>query len=258
MSDYKRIVSYIYCYENGIKSGSVGFCKVEVKNGQGRLHISIKGVKQKNLSIYFYSWVDGNMVPFRAGKMETNGEAGEYKERFDAGSSEFTGAGGIFLGDNIDMLYAAEWDDIEINPSRITFAAPKKIIEAAQVPEEVKEEDELTAMINSKQKIDAFEDDVMYDCVEIDIMELKRLPISSADLERNTFVLHSYYNYHHLLFGRVENKNGIDKYFLGVPGTYGNRERFVAMMYGFENFRKSHRSGYEKEYFGYWYTLMSV
>jgi hypothetical protein len=65
--------------------------------------------------------------------------------------------------------------------------------------------------------------------------------------------MHGFYRYRHLLFGRVaENDNGT-KYFVGVPGMYSNKERHFAVMFGFNNFKKSHRSDYPNPYFGYWY-----
>ena len=44
MSDYRRFISYIYLYENGIKSMNAGFVKVESRNGQCRIGLSLKNV----------------------------------------------------------------------------------------------------------------------------------------------------------------------------------------------------------------------
>ena len=45
MTDYKRMVSYMYLYENGIKKKNVGFARIEVKDGQCRftLHMQLPG-----------------------------------------------------------------------------------------------------------------------------------------------------------------------------------------------------------------------
>lgn len=101
--------------------------------------------------------------------------------------------------------------------------------------------------------IDAFDNDYYYDCIEISPEQLKALPADDINLTGNSFIIHGYYNFRHLLLGRVcENDNGTH-YFIGVPGMYCNRERFMASMYGFGNFKKSHRSDYTNPYFGYWY-----
>ena len=44
MADYKRLVSYIYAYPGGVRDKNVGFAKAEVRNGQFKLTVSVKGV----------------------------------------------------------------------------------------------------------------------------------------------------------------------------------------------------------------------
>ena len=54
MSDYRRFVSYMYLYENNIKSMNAGFLKVECRQGQCRLNLSLKNVftkVQQNLTL---------------------------------------------------------------------------------------------------------------------------------------------------------------------------------------------------------------
>ena len=51
----------------------------------------------------------------------------------------------------------------------------------------------------------------------------------------NSFLLHGYYNYHHLLLARVERK-GEACYYIGVPGNFYEKEKQVAIMFGFESF----------------------
>ena len=101
--------------------------------------------------------------------------------------------------------------------------------------------------------IDAFEDDYFYDCIEVSPEKLKCLNQNEIDIAGNSFLLHGYYNFRHILFGRVRDNLDNTKYFIGVPGMYCNRERYMASMFGFNNFKKSHRSDYANPYFGYWY-----
>lgn len=101
--------------------------------------------------------------------------------------------------------------------------------------------------------IDAFDDDYFYDCIEVSPEKLKCLNQNEIDIAGNSFLLHGYYNFRHILFGRVRDNLDNTKYFIGVPGMYCNRERYMASMFGFNNFKKSHRSGYANPYFGYWY-----
>lgn len=54
-------------------------------------------------------------------------------------------------------------------------------------------------------------------------------------LVNNSFLLHGYYNYEHLILARVV-KRGEDYFYVGVPGNFYEREKQVAIMFGFESF----------------------
>lgn len=51
----------------------------------------------------------------------------------------------------------------------------------------------------------------------------------------NSFLLHGYYNYKHLILGRIRGREEW-RYYLGVPGNFYGREKMVAEMFGFEAF----------------------
>lgn len=75
--------------------------------------------------------------------------------------------------------------------------------------------------------------------------EREYLSISPADFvllsgeayraANNSFLLHGYYNYDHLILTKIE-KRGEISYYIGVPGNYYEREKQVAVMFGFESF----------------------
>lgn len=115
------------------------------------------------------------------------------------------------------------------------------------------QEDGFSKLFRNADFIDAFDDDYYYDCVEVSPEVLKTLPIEDEAIINNSFLVHGYYNFKHILFGRVQENDNNTRYFIGVPGMYCNRERFMASMFGFNNFKKSHRSDYANPYFGYWY-----
>ena len=120
-------------------------------------------------------------------------------------------------------------------------------------PEDIRNVSDAERLFIHADYINAFDDDYYYDCIEVTPEMLKRF-IDSDVIGNNSFMMHSYYTYRHLLFGRVaENDNGT-RYFIGVPGMYSNKDRYLATMFGFNNFKKSHRSDYPNPYFGYWYT----
>lgn len=61
------------------------------------------------------------------------------------------------------------------------------------------------------------------------------LPDQAYRAANNSFLLHGYYNYDHLILTRIE-KRGEISYYIGVPGNYYEREKQVAVMFGFESF----------------------
>lgn len=54
-------------------------------------------------------------------------------------------------------------------------------------------------------------------------------------LVNNSFLLHGFYNYKHLILTCMEVK-GEKCYYIGVPGNFYEREKQVALMFGFESF----------------------
>ena len=60
-------------------------------------------------------------------------------------------------------------------------------------------------------------------------------PAADYRAAHNSFLLHGYYNYQHLILARIERKGEI-LYYLGVPGNYFEKEKQVAIMFGFESF----------------------
>ena len=61
------------------------------------------------------------------------------------------------------------------------------------------------------------------------------LPCKYQSLVQNSFLLHGYYNYGHVVLAREKDRME-EKYYLGVPGVYYDREKQAALMFGFEGF----------------------
>ena len=66
----------------------------------------------------------------------------------------------------------------------------------------------------------------------------------------NSFMLHGYYNYRHLILAREERRGEI-VYYVGVPGNYYDREKQVAVMFGFESFECAQEPAQSSD-FGYY------
>jgi len=346
LSDYKRLVTYIYAYNKGQKDKNVGFAKVEIRNGQCKINISLKGVytdTPETYGVYFVVRKDDDIVGVKLGNMIVKNGLGEYGDvtypgNINNSGYSFSDIGGILIGNrnNRHNVLASQWDDEEISTSKIVFpeevrAKNDNIIEFVKKSEseenetpiideiqvvnenqEVKEtekndekqevkdlqiEDETqqvkesfleseatevkdlsnviesmkyseeedllasnlatqsdwTTIFSHKNIIDAFSDDDYYDCVEVTPDDIKKLPLSDTNMYNNSFLMHGYYGYKHVLFGKVQRNGEKNLYFIGIPGVYSNREKFMSSMFGFNNFKKSHRSDSRNPYFGYWY-----
>ncbi len=387
MADYKRLVSYIYAYPGGVRDKNVGFAKVEVRNGQFKLTVSVKGVYTDTPELFgVYVMVDGKkhqpggFTLLKTGTVMVNQGIGQYQDLFNPmninqSGYTFEDISGIALARENEDFYRmfSLWEDCILNTEDITFAQPEaaaasnpvvqadseevsvkeqvnrttgqeaerksaemsgnvresetvrrnaedvseneveeaavtskpatpesaqsagrqadlqqetaqmkaqqvRAMEAVQellfrntnpqgtmpqntklqhtTPQNAKPQEEMPAfekVFINRDFIDAFEDDYFYDCVEVTPELLKQLPIEDDAVVNNSFLVHGYYNFKHILFGKVWENDNNTRYFIGVPGMYCNRERFMASMFGFCNFKKSHRSDYSNPYFGYWY-----
>ena len=100
-------------------------------------------------------------------------------------------------------------------------------------------------LFEQEDSVNVFDDDYYYDCIEVTPETLRKLPVEDEVIVNNSFLIHGFYNYKHLLLGRVRENENHTRYFIGVPGMYSNRDRFMASMFGFDNFKKSHRSDFQ-------------
>lgn len=61
------------------------------------------------------------------------------------------------------------------------------------------------------------------------------LPQKYFTLSDNSFLLHGYYNYDHLILSKESRPEG-EQMYIGVPGNFYDKEKQVAIMFGFESF----------------------
>ncbi|MCD7826763.1 MAG: DUF6128 domain-containing protein [Clostridiaceae bacterium] len=97
-----------------------------------------------------------------------------------------------------------------------------------------------------------FREGVVKSCVRIELQDIGCLPIQFWSLSGNRFLLHSYYCYRHLLFAKKPD----EKYVLGVPGIFSEKERRNAARFGFYDFQAIGEGGSSQGAFGYWMMEM--
>jgi hypothetical protein len=111
-------------------------------------------------------------------------------------------------------------------------------------------------ILESHQRIYPFEDNEVIQCVKIEPKDIELLPKEIWPYSNNSFLMHGFYCYHHLIFAKMKTHSGF-RYVLGIPGIYHNREQFMARMFGFECFKSIKKRELKQGDFGYWYLPVS-
>lgn len=83
----------------------------------------------------------------------------------------------------------------------------------------------------------------------IDLADIRRLFPTKQYYANNSFVIHGFMNYSHLIVKTENNKK-----YLGVPGIYEKPEEMMAKLFGFTEFvdEKTHSESQSEGAFGYW------
>ncbi|MDE5939912.1 MAG: hypothetical protein K2H37_12630 [Lachnospiraceae bacterium] len=105
---------------------------------------------------------------------------------------------------------------------------PKPLMADAFVIEGLKE-DKWEQILDTYDNIHPYGDGRVY--VKLEPKDFIILSGKYQHLVNNSFLLHGFYNYRHVILG----KEG-EVYYLGVPGVFYEREKMVALMFGFEAF----------------------
>lgn len=94
-------------------------------------------------------------------------------------------------------------------------------------------------------------DDVL--CIRIEIKDVRLLPDKYWSIVNNSFLLHGFFNYRYLAFGRIG-----QNWFIGVPGVYQNQEHAMASIFGFPDFLAQQKKNERGEQPGYWYRILEL
>lgn len=125
MSDYKRFISYIYEYVQGEKRDSVGFVKVNARDGVCKIQIHMKGFYvrgQQPYRAYVFTQKRERLVGQLLGELESRNGVLEWSEATNAehlmnGSFGLEESRGIYI-EGEERIYAAQWDDYPVDVER--------------------------------------------------------------------------------------------------------------------------------------------
>lgn len=89
-------------------------------------------------------------------------------------------------------------------------------------------EDKWEQILDTYDQIHPYGDERVY--VKLEPKDFVILQAKYQQLVNNSFLLHGFYNYRYVILGKEND------YYLGVPGVFYEREKMVALMFGFEAF----------------------
>ena len=186
------------------------------------------------------------------------------------------------------MILEANWEnavelkntekDSSENAEKPMMVASDAVLEETEPLQELQQAQErpmnaYDLLMSQLPQMYPFEDDSVAACVRLELQDIGRMPMSCWIYGSNSFLLHGYYCYRHLILAKVERKREKEEsdksdannayntnseagpeivYLMGVPGIWQHRERYMASMFGFRKFRPVSRENQGSGAFGYW------
>ena len=136
---------------------------------------------------------------------------------------------------------------------------PQIKIEAETEPEATSVVDNFEKMwINAMKKnpsVDNIFNTAFYEGCRISTADLSQFGEEASVLKSNQFLFSDLGRYHHILAGKVRYA-GEERYCIGVPGIYENREKYMAEIYQFPVFLSLTENRMKTGSFGYWLYLL--
>lgn len=265
---YEKKVIYLSCYRNGNREGTAGFIKAVREKNAYTLDIHIRSeLKELNGTYEIVLILGGREAAWE--KIDINGGSATvcrqiklleemlcigkevYKEEElyeirlmideqtwiagNFGNKEKEAPRGIDEStkntEEEINLHAADKETSPVLNTQNDFLKREKIKIECPIFENKWEQ-----LQQNYQTVHPFGDQRIFLSIEPKDFVVLREPFQK--LVNNSFLLHGFYNYRHLILGPDKELGGEGKirFYLGVPGTYFEREKMVAVMFGFEGF----------------------
>lgn len=139
------------------------------------------------------------------------------------------------MQDNMEEYVRAKQDKEAHTPQTIiiTEELPRRkmgdtVVVPRNAPEYSLKEDKWEQILDTYEQIHPYGDERIY--VKLEPKDFVILQSKYQHLVNNSFLLHGFYNYRYIILGKEQD------YYLGVPGVFYEREKMVALMFGFEAF----------------------
>ena len=282
LSDYQRIVSYLYEYHHGIKGSNVGFAKIEKRQNQLRVYFHVKTNDQAlEYKIYFYHFHEGTMEGIFLDTIRRNDAIIEFKKNYPV-IENFEEMDGFLIYHSNEHFFGSQWKELPIiirsfKPLEIPDAKPE-IVETIEKTEETEETEEIEEIAETKtsglsEYIEALQlekdaknirhpDPVkgfdwkeyptlpmplsysLDPSIKITLKDLDQIPDLDDNVKANGFLLLNYGNFGHLMLAKDADSG---QRYLGIPGIFDNEKAFISRLFGFKTFitvpLKPHKTG---------------
>ena len=148
MSQYQRLISYLYRYEKGTKKENTGYARIELRGEFCRITVQLQdnmqNINQQSLpEVFLFIQKDWGMERIAAGQLRKNGNS--YSCRIETRTENimnteksFADLDGLLLYKEDDLFYATTWKDITL-----LLGTREQELEAAEMEEDRKGEKEL-------------------------------------------------------------------------------------------------------------------
>ena len=272
----RRFIRYLYEYEQEKKMRNVGFVKVEQDVDQCVIHVHGKGFRMEEntqgLRVYLFWNTEDKCIGIPQGVTEVPGPAVNWQLCYtpeDVGKKEnYNLVNGIILKDVNGHWYAAVWNDDVVNVCRMEMWKMEEDSVQGEEPEckkglaqDGETECKKETLQDEESESGKLEDDLEKEaCLGGKVRKIQRkdmvcLPRCEWRHANNSFLIHGYYNYHHLILTVRD-----DRLKLGVPGVYHPQEEKAAESFGFPEFipaeeldlKLTDEEKNDREKFGYW------
>ena len=127
MTNYRRVISYIYAYEGEVKGKNIGFAKLESRNGQCKLSVNVKKVYVGSSDLGVYLLAPGKEILL--GNIFIRGGSGEFRAVVSVENAADSGYSmdhcyglTIHEADDSWRAYTTIWEDAVAHAAEVELA----------------------------------------------------------------------------------------------------------------------------------------
>ncbi len=272
-AEYRRQMIYFSTYRNREKTGKAGYAAVFIRNELCEVQIYYRGEAKYGITgrvqpVYVFQ--DGSAVEGEEITVQEGMAAGGFEtatENFLQTGRDITYLEAIYLEGTAYGICGGRADGLELF-GEDTYSVTKWMDTVTEIVTEKKEELTGEALREIRQTWSLSEcmehlpelklpfDGIRRQCCRMTLEDMEHLPKEWRFLRENHFLLHGYYEYHHLLLGKLCARHG-ERFVVGVPGEYGIREQYMAESFGFPDFSPLEQGKKRRGSFGYWYFYLT-